>query len=88
MSDGACKMVAQQLFRPRRADFAALTVDGGLYIAPPDGYVIPDWPGLYLPWNVPNYLYYPSCGLKCADLAAALLTTSSQPYGDILYTGR
>ncbi|CAD6580796.1 MAG: hypothetical protein CYPHOPRED_001363 [Cyphobasidiales sp. Tagirdzhanova-0007] len=33
---------------------------GGYFIAPPSNYVIPNWPGLYLPWKDPSYLYYPS----------------------------
>lgn len=33
----------------------------GLIAAFISGYVIPGWPGLYLPWKDPKYLFYPSC---------------------------
>jgi len=32
----------------------------GVYTDPPLNYTIPEWPGLYLPWNAPLYLYYPT----------------------------
>lgn len=46
----------------------------GYFLAPPEGYVIPGWPGLYLPWKDPKYLFFPSSIWRFTIYWSLLLT--------------
>jgi len=46
----------------------------GFYLSPPVDYVVPGWPGLYLPWEDPQYLYYPSSIWRYTVYWSLLLT--------------
>ena len=69
---------------------------GGLYLAPPDDYELPRWPGLYLPWLEPNYLFYPSCErmfrsntllVECTDARPAAIWKYTVYWSFVLTTG-